>query len=161
MGISMKRLDLVDSAKSREILNKVSFFNIFSQPEKSILAGFHSHYFIANPGTRIIEQGGMDQSFYIILTGQVSVQHATANAPLAVLSPGDFFGEVSFLTDRRRTTSIIAEAKTILFEIDKTTLRNLSSPIREKLKDNIIKILVQRMENMNLRVIELNQITSR
>ncbi|MFT7131610.1 MAG: CRP-like cAMP-binding protein [Cyclobacteriaceae bacterium] len=59
-----------------------------------MLASFHSHFFVAKPGTHIIEQGGGDQSFYIILTGQVSVQHANSDMHLAVLNPGDFSGEI-------------------------------------------------------------------
>jgi|AntAceMinimDraft_12_1070368.scaffolds.fasta_scaffold109064_1 CRP-like cAMP-binding protein len=161
MSFGMKRLELVDSDKASEILNKVSFFNTFSQDEKEILAGFHSHFYIAKLGTRIIVQGGMDQSFYIILTGQVSVQHAAASAPLALLNPGDFFGEISFLTDHKRTTSVVAETKTILFGIDRNTLHHLSAPIREKLKDNIITILVKRLDKMNQQVIELSQTTAR
>jgi CRP-like cAMP-binding protein len=157
MGPSMKRLQLIGSAKSIEILNKVSFFNTFSKAEKETLAGFHSHFFVAGAGHRIIDQGGRDQSFYIILTGQVAVQHDSTREPLAILNPGEFFGEISFLTDQKRTTSVIAETKSILFEIDKNTLLHLSSLIRDKLKDNIIKVLVQRLERMNLRVVELSQ----
>jgi len=153
----MKRLELVDSTNPNDILNKVSFFNDFSHDEKKVLADFHSHFFVAKPGTHIIEQGGDDQSFYIILTGQVSVQHANSDTHLAVLNPGDFFGEISFLTDRKRTTSIVAESRAILFAIDKTTLRNLPTRIREKLKDNIIQVLVVRLDQMNQRVAKLTQ----
>ena len=157
LDYGMKRIELVDSTKSNDILNKVSFFNDFSQDEKKVLAGFHSHFFVAKSGTHIIEQGGGDQSFYIILTGQVSVQHANSDTHLAVLNPGDSFGEISFLTDRKRTTSVVAESKSILFEIDKTTLRNLPASIREKLKDNIIQVLVVRLDQMNQRVAELTK----
>jgi CRP/FNR family cyclic AMP-dependent transcriptional regulator len=157
LDYGMKRLELVDSTKFNDIINKISFFDDFSEDEKELLAGFHSQFFVAKSGTHIIEQGGSDQSFYIILTGQVSVQHANSDTHLAVLNPGDFFGEVSFLTDRKRTTSIVAESKSILFEIDKTTLRSLPPSIREKLKDNIIQVLVVRLDQMNQRVAELTQ----
>jgi CRP/FNR family cyclic AMP-dependent transcriptional regulator len=152
----MKRLDPIDPGKALGILNKVSFFNAFSSEEKEVLTGFHSHFFVAKPSTRIIAQGGQDQSFYIILSGQVAVHHTASPEPLAELFPGDFFGEISFLTDRKRTTSVDAKVTTILFEIDKATLKHMTSPIREKLKDNIIKVLVERLDHMNQRVIELS-----
>ncbi len=152
----VKRLDPVTPTKALEILEKVSFFDVFNTEEKDILTGFYSHFFVAPKGDQIIAQGDTDQSFYIILSGKVSVRHRGGKAPLAYLHPGDIFGEMSFLTDCMRTTSIFAEATTIVFEINRPTLNNLDPRVREKLKDNIISVLASRLTRMNETVIKLS-----
>lgn len=153
----MKRLVPVTPAKALEILNKVNFFDVFNMQEKDILTGFYSHFLVALKDDQIIAQGATDQSFYIILSGRVSVQHRGSNQPLAFLEAGDIFGEMSFLTDCTRTTSIYAEITTIVFEVNRATLQNLDLPVREKLKDNIISVLASRITRMNETVIRLSK----
>ena len=152
----MKRIEPMNHKQSLEILNKVHFFDVFSGEEKDILTGHHSHFFVTKKGERVIRQGGSDESFFVILTGSVYVRKEGSKKVLARLKPGDIFGEVSFLTGSKRTTSVVAEATTIVFEIDKPTLKFLDPAIREKLKDNIIKVLVQRLDFMNKQVLALS-----
>ena len=152
----MKRLSPITSVKALEILNKVHFFDNLSKEEKEVLTGFHSHFFLTAKGQAIINQGGHDQSFFVLLTGKVTVRRQDTVKPLAVLVPGDCFGEISFLTDKPRTTSVIAESNCIIFEIDRPTLNILDVSIREKLKDNIIKVLVNRLDRMNEQVAKLS-----
>ena len=140
-----------------DILAKVHFFDIFNSAEKDILTGFHSHFFHTRKGETIIKQGGQDRSFYILLTGEVSVRRNDSKKSLATLSPGDFFGEVSFLTERVRTTSVVAIENCIVFEIDKATLNHLDIVIREKLKDNIIDVLVKRLDLLNATIVKLRK----
>lgn len=153
----MKRLENITPPKALDILNKVSFFDNLSRDEKDVLTGFHSHFFLAAKGEQIIKEGAMDDSFYILLSGKVGVRKSNATRPLANLNPGDCFGEVSFLTERRRTTTVNALVDSIVFEVDRVTLKHFDASIREKLKDNLIKVLVNRLEHMNDVVAKLSQ----
>jgi CRP/FNR family cyclic AMP-dependent transcriptional regulator len=144
----MKRLD-INICKALGILDKVHFFDNFSKEEKELLTGFHSHFFLASAGEQIICEGARDDSFYILLTGKVSVHKKAAKRPLANLNPGECFGEISFLTRRERTTSVHALVDCIVFEIDRPTLKMMDIKVRERLKDNIIHILVRRLDHMN------------
>tara|TARA_R110002072_G_scaffold113986_4_gene243899 strand:- start:17235 stop:17702 length:468 start_codon:yes stop_codon:yes gene_type:complete len=144
----MKRLDIT-SEKALGILNKVHFFDNFSNSEKDLITGFHSHFFLASKGQTLISEGAVDDSFYVILTGKVAIIKKDAPRPIAALHPGDCFGEISFLTKHRRTTSVKSLADCILFEIDRPTLQHMDAPIREKLKDNLIDVLVNRLNHMN------------
>lgn len=151
----MKRLD-IDCEKALGILNKVHFFNNFTSDEKDILTGFNSHFFHARASEIIIEEGASDNSFYVLLSGKVAVHKQGASRPLAALHPGDCFGEVSFLTERRRSTTIKALSDCIVFEIDYPTLKHMDIKVREKLKDNLIEILVNRLDHMNDLVTKLS-----
>lgn len=153
----MKRLDSISCAQALDILNKVSFFDNLSDSEKEILTGFHSHFFLAVKGEEIIKEGAMDNSFYILLSGKVGVRKKSATRPLANLHPGDCFGEVSFLTERRRTTTVKALVDSIVFEVDRPTLKHFDQGIREKVKDNLIRVLVNRLDHMNDVVAKLSE----
>lgn len=153
----MKRLESISRVQALEILNKVSFFDNLNDDEKEILTGFHSHFFLAPKGEQIICEGALDNSFYILLSGKVGVRKKSANRPLANLHPGDCFGEVSFLTERRRTTTVRALVDSIVFEVDRPTLKHFDPGIREKVKDNLIRVLVNRLDHMNEVVAKLSE----
>ena len=152
----MKRIEPMSHDQSLEILNKVCFFDAFLPEEKDILTGLHSHFFVAKKGEPVIRQGDNDTSFFVILTGSVYVRKEGSRKMLARLKPGDSFGEISFLTNSRRTSTVIAECTSIIFEIDQPTLKFLDPGIREKLKDNIIQVLVDRLDTMNKQVVALS-----
>ena len=145
----MKRLETITRPQALEILNKVHFFDSLTGDEKEILTGFHSHFFLASKGEVIIQEGGKDDAFYVLLSGKVGVKKKTASRALANLHPGDCFGEVSFLTERRRTTTIVALVDSIVFEVNQPTLKHFGQDIREKVKDNLIRILANRLDHMN------------
>ena len=150
----MKRLNITPK-KALAILDKVHFFNNFNQEEKDILTGFHSHFFLASAGEEIISEGAKDASFYILLSGKVSVHKRSAGRPLTNLNPGECFGEISFLTERMRTTSVHALVDCIIFEIDRPTLKHMDIKVRERLKDQLVHILVNRLDHMNNLVAKL------
>lgn len=144
----MKRLD-ISYEKTLGILDKVHFFDNFNRDEKDMLTGFHSHFFHAPAGEQIIAEGACDNSFYILLAGKVAIHKRKAARPIANLLPGECFGEISFLTERARTTSVHALADCIVFEIDRPTLKHMDTRLRDRLKDNLIQILVRRLDHMN------------
>lgn len=71
----------------------------------------------AEPGTALIRQGTPGQGLFVILRGEVSVTRTEDGneVPLATLSPGDVFGEISLLGNEPTTASVTAtQASTVL-----------------------------------------------
>ena len=64
-------------------------------------------------------------------------------AEMAKLQAGEFFGEMAFLADTVRTSSVIAEDDVIAVRIDKELMQQLSCDIREKIKDQCILKFVE------------------
>jgi NADH dehydrogenase len=66
-----------------------------------------AHY---EAGQMIIRQGELARSFYIILTGkvQVLVEQDGKEREVAVLGPGEFFGEIALLQGARRNAAVRA-----------------------------------------------------
>ncbi|MBF0189126.1 MAG: cyclic nucleotide-binding domain-containing protein, partial [Magnetococcales bacterium] len=68
---------------------------------------------------------------------------------LANFNAGQFFGEVSFLTGRPRTASVITLEKTITLKIGREALVHLGVDVREMLKDQVISNLLFRLDSNN------------
>ena len=77
-------------------------------------------------GSVIITEGEPGASMYVISTGEVKVftrgTGQGGNVYLAKLGEGDFFGEVSVLTNKPRTATITASKPTELLRLDKEKL---------------------------------------
>ena len=74
-------------------------------------------------GDIIIREKEAGASMFIIQTGQVEIfrQHAGKERQVALLGPGDFFGEMSVLEEIPRTASARALQDSQLLQIDATT----------------------------------------
>ncbi len=92
-------------------------FSDLSPSEAAILSVFMSRQTIA-AGTVVVRQGARDGDLYLIEAGRAEVRardEAGASRALAILGPGDFFGEIAFLTDEVRTADVAAiEPLTVL-----------------------------------------------
>ena len=97
----------------------------------------------------LVKEGSSENAFYIIVEGEVRVVKGKKEIVLAKFGPGDFFGEIAFLTNTDRTASIIANNLVIVFKIDQDLFEHLESETREKFKDYIIKRLAERLDNLN------------
>lgn len=138
---TMKPEDAVASEQILGLLNKLDFFQHFSSYEKKRLAASHTSFVKFAPAVTIIEEGEIDSCFYIILSGSVVIMKRRAE--MAKLQAGEFFGEMAFLADTVRTSSVIAEDDVIAVRIDKELMQQLSCDIREKIKDQCILKFVE------------------
>lgn len=79
-------------------------------------------------GDHVFREGDLGTEMYIIQSGQVEILKRQANGEdrqLAVLSQGDFFGEMSILEDLPRTASARALSRCRLVEINGSTFDNM------------------------------------
>ncbi|MFH1453861.1 MAG: HD domain-containing phosphohydrolase [Armatimonadota bacterium] len=103
---------------------------IFYSLDKEIVAELASqleekHF---NPDDIIVKEGDMGDSFYLILSGHVSVlKHDDKNEELlmAQLGPGDGFGEMSLFFDQPRSATIKAADEVTALELKRTAFKDL------------------------------------
>jgi len=145
----MKGIKLINRVKILNIIDKIDFFSEFNVGEKSMIVDTRSRFVAAEKGESIIVQGEKDSSFYILLHGSAQVSLEENGKTLAHLQPGNFFGEVSFLTDTPRTSNVVASETCILFRFDKKVMNSLPSMTREKIKDKVIAKLVHLLSEKN------------
>ncbi len=145
----MKKNSDADHGNMLAVISDLKFFKNFSEYEKKRVIAHHAHMRKYNMGDYVIKEGGRDDSFFIILSGSVNIVKTRKSEPLATLKAGDFFGEVSFLSRRPRTTNVIANEPVIALEVNKKLMESLGTDIREKIKDQILWRLLMRLDDMN------------
>jgi len=75
-------------------------------------------------GAEIIVEGEIDDSFFIIISGEVEVHKEDIS--IGTLSKGDCFGEMGYLAKAERTASITAISHVSLMKINATLIDQLS-----------------------------------
>jgi hypothetical protein len=118
-------------------------------------AAFHAF----DAGEQIIRQGDPGGSIYAVLDGKVRVftrDDQNNDLELAALGPGEFFGELSFVSGKLRAKSVAALETTFLAELSFSTMRKLmrEHPSVEK---NLMKYRNQRLQDMEKRLAEARQ----
>jgi predicted RND superfamily exporter protein len=104
-------------------------------------------------GDRVIEQGTMDRSMYLVVSGSIEVVRRDPDGErrLATLGPGQVFGEIGFVRATRRTADVRAIGEVSLLRFDHARLEKdlaLFPSIMAKLNFNISGILGQRLAEL-------------
>ena len=100
-------------------------------------------------GERVIREGAEGDSMFVLLRGaaKVSISRNGTSIPVATLSAGDCFGEMSLLTGERRTATVRAETDCHVMEISKPVMAEVlrdSPDCLERLSELLAR---RKMEN--------------
>lgn len=77
-------------------------------------------------GQAVFREGEAGQSMYIVESGAIEIRRAARGTqPVAVLGPGDFFGEMAMLEDQPRFASALAREPTRLLRIERAEFADL------------------------------------
>ena len=93
------------SASVVDSLASLSLFGDLTHPELEAVAHTFAEEAFA-PGQRVLRQDVSGGSFYVILSGEARI--VIDGEERAVLTKGDFFGEISVLTDAPPTADVVA-----------------------------------------------------
>jgi len=104
-------------------------------------------------GARLIEQGTMGSSMYMVVSGELEVvrRDDAGERRLALLKPGDVLGEIGFVRATRRTADVRALGPVSVLRFDRDKLAKdlrFFPGIAAKLNFNISCILGQRLADL-------------
>jgi CRP-like cAMP-binding protein len=104
-------------------------------------------------GTVLFEEGQPGQDMYVVLAGQVEIRRKVGETEhvLAVLVPGDFFGEMAILNARPRSATAVTRIDSRLLVIEGRMFEAMLRA-RPEIALRIIKALAMRLENANQHV---------
>jgi CRP-like cAMP-binding protein len=113
-----------------------------------------------NRGEILVHAGDRADSLHLIVEGHVAVEVSTADgdrATLTILSPGDYFGELSLVgatRGRHRTATVVALEPTRTLSIDVGTFERLRTrqPAFERL---LVTALATRVEQLSDRLLDV------
>lgn len=153
-----------------EFIERLPFFQEFSDDEKSKLVNKTGIFEKFKEGDTIISEGDTGAALFVVLTGTISIVKSTvANVKdghislqepekitIAELKAGSIFGEVSLISQRPRNTSALADSsQVVVMKISKEIIESFSLSIQKKFQAQLIQILVQRLDDMNTKYINL------
>ncbi|MFQ5450627.1 MAG: Crp/Fnr family transcriptional regulator [Nitrospinaceae bacterium] len=136
--------------KALELFANIPFFDEFNLEEKRFLASLDCNLITCKDGETIIGEGELDLSLFILLQGSVRVtREKSPGAVLSKLQPGAVFGEISLIRKKPRTTSALAEGNTVVLKMDGEMIERLNPLLLNKIKNQLIELLVKRLDEMN------------
>lgn len=153
-----------------EFVEKLKFFDEFSDDEKSKLVNTIGIFQKFKDGQTIITEGETGSSLFVVLTGAVRIAKLMApnvqdghislqekeNVIIADLKAGSIFGEVSLVSSQPRNTSAIASSKeVVVMKIGRENIEKFSLAIQKKFQKQLILTLAQRLDDMNSKYIKL------
>lgn len=132
----------IDLGEKFAILRELAFFREFRDAEIwEVLRAITWREF--PPNTRVISEGTIDQTFYVIASGQVAVKKG--DSTVAVLAKGDCFGEMGYLTGEKRTASIISLSDVMLLEINNSLIEQASPGCQLRFTKVFLNTLLERL----------------
>ena len=104
-------------------------------------------------GTVLFEEGQPGDFMYVVATGEVEIRRKVGESErtLAVLPPGDFFGEMAILNSRPRSATAVVRVDSRLVVIEGRTFEAMLRA-RPEIALRIIKALALRLESANQQV---------
>ena len=91
----------------------------------------------------IVQEGEIDDSFYILIRGQVVVRKG--NKDVTTLEKGQCFGEMAYLTGEARNDTIITKNECVLLKFTSTLLEGLSESIQLLFFRNFTQTIIYRL----------------
>ncbi len=141
------------------IFTKNPFFEFFTKDEKEHLAGFRSNMLGFTNGQYIIRQGEADCLICILLKGKVNItKKEKASVIINTLKAGAIFGEIALFCNRTRSTNVVANGDAMVLKMDWNLFEQLPEETKNKIKDKLIDVLIQRLEEMNKVLIEQSRV---
>ena len=95
-------------------------------------------------GKHLLEEGRLPHEFFVVLEGEVEVTHDGER--LAMMGPGDFFGEIALIQHGRRTASVVTTAPSRLAVMSPASfvaMRREMPEVTERI-DTVIRERLQR-----------------
>jgi CRP/FNR family transcriptional regulator, cyclic AMP receptor protein len=153
-----------------EFIERLPFFKEFSDAEREKVVHTSGIFEKYKAGDTIISEGETTAAVFVILKGEVVIQKKAkvdvtehhispknqVDFSIKQLKPGSIFGEISLISQRPRNTSAIALSnQVVVMKITEKIIEKFNFSIQRKLQNQLIHILVERLEDMNEQFIKL------
>jgi serine/threonine protein kinase len=132
-----------------KLVRSLAFFDDFSEPEIWEVIN-SSGWLDFTPGCEIIAEGELDTSFYIIISGDVTV--FKGDLEVDELHQGDCFGEMGFIARRKRSATIIAKTGVTTMNVRPSMIERASLNCQLRFHKVFLSALVGRLSQATERL---------
>lgn len=146
-----------------EFIERLPFFQEFSDDEKSKLVNTSGIFEKYKEGETIIAEGESGSALFVVLTGSIRITKSTLapvqepeEVTIAELKAGSIFGEISLISNRPRNSNALADSpQVVVMKITTEIIEKFNLRIQKKFQAQLILTLVQRLDDMNSKFIKL------
>jgi CRP-like cAMP-binding protein len=144
----------VDSSQKTERLSQIEIFSGLSPDALRMLAQIASEHEHAL-GSVIFRQGEAGDRLYMILQGKVRISRTApgmGEEAIALLSPGDVFGEMALLDEGPRSADVVAHERCVLLSLARTNFEDLlflHKDLAYEILWNVVRTLIRRLRETN------------
>lgn len=156
--VSEKKAEPVEEGKQKPVSSVIPLFAGFTRDEFNDFTRVMNVHPLPG-GVPIVEQGDSGKSVYIVASGSVKVFTTLLSGErvdLAQLWPGDFFGEMSFLTGRPRSATVETAEDSLVLEVTEDKLRELVSQ-RPRVLEVLQKYSEMRSKGTTEKILQTNK----
>jgi len=134
----------LDRQEQFSLLRRLKFFHDFSQDEiMEVLRASSWQDYAAED--EIVKEGQMDDRFYVIVSGEVSVMRAGRS--VGTLETGECFGETSYVRGAKRLATIRAVTDVTLMKVSSTLLEQASAACQMRFNKVFLRNLISRLQS--------------
>lgn len=133
------------------MVRRLEFFSEFTYPEIWEVLNA-SKWETHDKGESIITEGEIDDSFYIIVSGEVNV--TKGGKALGRLKEGDCFGEMGYLSKTERTATVVSENGVAVMRVNSTLIEQASVHCQLRFHKVFLRTLIQRLTRTSERVVK-------
>ncbi len=135
-----------DNQEHFDQLRRLRFFHDFSGPEiwELLRASEWREY---ASGGEIVREGEMDDHFYVIVAGSVTVE--MSGSAVGVLGDGECFGESSYVSGVKRNSTIRADGLVTVLSVSATLLEQVSTDCQLRFNKVFLRSLIRRLQGSN------------
>jgi CRP-like cAMP-binding protein len=126
---------------ARDALARIPLFAGLDAEDLDAVAQIAHEQHVPSGGV-LIQEGEPGKSFFVLLQGQAEVRRDGQR--LNTLGHGDFFGEISLLSDRPTTASVVASSQTRVLAIEPRDFRKLLETL-PLMQMKIVRALADRL----------------
>jgi eukaryotic-like serine/threonine-protein kinase len=150
--LAMQEEEIAEKEKY-QMVRKLAFFTAFDQLQIwEIIRACQWRNF--GDGDEIITEGDIDDCFYVIVFGEVTV--IKGETELGTLKTGNCFGEMGYISHIRRTATIRAKGMVSLMRVNATFLEQVSKECQLSFYKTFSMTLIKRLAETNERLLSAN-----
>ncbi len=132
-----------------KLVRRLTFFDDFTDPEVWEVINA-SGWLEFTPGSEVIAEGELDTSFYVIISGEVTV--LKGDVEVDQLHQGDCFGEMGFIARQERTATIVAKTSVTTMNVRASMIDRTSLHCQLRFHKVFLTTLVARLSQVTERL---------
>ena len=131
-----------------DVLRRTPILRLLEEPDLFALGANMKHLSFA-PGEHIVRQGDNGDSMFFVVSGSVGIFLRSSHdmeSQIAIIHPGDFFGEASLLTGEVRNATAVALSRVECYQLDKAGFHSVVERVPHLPEDMSAVMAYRQME---------------